>query len=75
MNRKHPLDVTSGLHCYTCNKPFTKREILYQHYKTVLHQINCKKAQKEESDMPLLNTDSQQATDAANTQQSPIESF
>ena len=67
MNRKHPLDITSGLHCYTCNKPFTKREILYQHYKTVLHQINCKKAQNEESEMPSQNTVSQQPIDAQHT--------
>ena len=53
MNRKHPLDITSGLHCYTCNKAFTKREIMYQHYKTVLHQINCKKLKDELSEMPF----------------------
>ena len=50
MNRKHPLDGPSGLHCYTCNKAFTKQEILYQHYSTVRHQINCKNLLKDESE-------------------------
>ena len=48
MNRLHPLDVKSGLHCFTCNKGFTKREVLHQHYQTVRHQINCKKLQEPE---------------------------
>ena len=67
MNRKHPLDVTSGLHCYTCNKPFTKREILYQHYKTVLHQINCKKLKETQSEMPTENQDPEKSTDEVHT--------
>ena len=29
--------------CWTCNKAFTRRQLLYQHYSTVLHQLNCKK--------------------------------
>ena len=48
MNRIHPLDVKSGLHCFTCNKAFTKREVLHQHYQTVRHQINCKRLQDPE---------------------------
>ena len=50
MSRKHPLDVSSGLHCYTCNKAFTKHEILHQHYSTVRHQINCKNLLKDEQE-------------------------
>ena len=48
MHRIHPLDVTSGLHRFTCNKAFTRREVLHQHYQTVRHQINCKKLQEPE---------------------------
>ena len=48
MNRIHPLDVKSGLHCFTCNKAFTKREVLHQHYQTVRHQINCKRLEDPE---------------------------
>ena len=48
MHRIHPLDVTSGLHCFTCNKAFTRREVLHQHYQTARHQINCKKLQEPE---------------------------
>ena len=59
MHRIHPLDVTSGLHCFTCNKAFTRREVLHQHYQTVKHQINCKKLQEPEiedmSEQPLSN--------------------
>ena len=43
MKRVHPLDMDSEARCWTCNKAFTKRQLLYQHYSTVLHQLNCKK--------------------------------
>ena len=43
MERIHPLDMESDARCWTCNKPFTKRQMLYQHFSTVQHQINCKK--------------------------------
>ena len=43
MKRIHPLDMESDARCWTCNKAFTRRQLLYQHYSTVLHQLNCKK--------------------------------
>ena len=43
MKRMYPLDMESDARCWTCNKAFTKRQLLYQHYSTVLHQLNCKK--------------------------------
>ena len=43
MKRMHPLDFHSDARCWTCNQAFTKRQLLYQHYSTVLHQLNCKK--------------------------------
>ena len=43
MKRMHPLDMESDARCWTCNKAFTKRKLLYQHYSTVLHQLNCKR--------------------------------
>ena len=43
MKRIHPLDMDSDARCWTCNKAFTRRQLLYQHYSTVLHQLNCKK--------------------------------
>ena len=48
MKRLHPLDMESDARCWTCNKPFTKRQLLYQHFSTVQHQINCKKLQEGE---------------------------
>ena len=48
MKRLHPLDMESDACCWTCNKPFTKRQLLYQHFSTVQHQINCKKLQEGE---------------------------
>ena len=48
MHRKHPLDLDSDVHCWTHNKPFTKRQLLYQHYETVLHQLNYKKLNEGE---------------------------
>ena len=48
MKRLHPLDMESDAHCWTCNKSFTKRQLLYQHFSTVQHQINCKKLQEGE---------------------------
>ena len=48
MNRIHPLDSPSGLTCYTCNKLFTKRDLIENHYKTVRHQLECKKIRRME---------------------------
>ena len=53
IHRKHSLETPSGLECWTCGRQFTKQNLIDQHYKTVLHQINCKKIQNEEkSEMP-----------------------
>ena len=54
IHRIHKLETPSGLECWTCGKQFTKQNLIDQHYKTVLHQINCKKSQfqQEESEMP-----------------------
>ena len=46
MNRKHPLDSPNGLTCYTCNKLFTQRDLIENHFKTVKHQLECRKLQK-----------------------------
>ena len=55
INRKHHLDVPSGLTCYTCNKNFTQRDLIENHYKTVKHQLECKKLREEEVvEMTLL---------------------
>ena len=55
INRKHPLDAPSGLTCYTCNKNFTQRDLIKNHYKTVRHQLECKKLREEEVvEMTLL---------------------
>ena len=48
MKRLHPLDMESDARCWTCNKPFTRRQLLYQHFSTVQHQINCKKLHEGE---------------------------
>ena len=48
MKKIHPLDLTSGLSCYTCNKTFTKRDLIENHFKTVKHQLECKKLFEEE---------------------------
>ena len=53
IHRKHSLETPSGLECWTCGRQFTKQNLIDQHYKTVLHQINCRKLQNEEkSEMP-----------------------
>ena len=53
IHRKHSLETPSGLACWTCRRQFTKKDLIDQHYKTVLHQINCRKLQEEEkSEMP-----------------------
>ena len=41
--KMHPLDVDSGLSCFTCNKTFSKRDLIENHYKTVKHQLECKR--------------------------------
>ena len=43
MNKMDPLDSPSGLTCYTCNKLFTNRDLIENQYKTVRHQLECKK--------------------------------
>ena len=48
MNKIHPLDSPSGLTCYTCNKLFTNRDLIENHYKTVKHQLECKKLKQME---------------------------
>ena len=48
MQKCHPLDLTSGLSCYTCNKTFTKRDLIENHFKTVRHQLECKKLMEED---------------------------
>ena len=48
MNKIHPLDSPSGLSCYTCNKLFTNRDLIENHYKTVRHQLECKKLRQME---------------------------
>ena len=48
MKKKHPLDLPSGLHCFTCNKSFTNRDIQMNHFKTVAHQLECKRLKQEE---------------------------
>ena len=58
INRKHPLDTPSGLTCYTCNRNFTQRDLIENHYKTVKHQIECKKLKESEVvKMTLLEED------------------
>ena len=53
IHRKHSIETPSGLECWTCGKQFSKQDLIDQHYKTVMHQINCKKLEKEEkSEMP-----------------------
>ena len=55
INRIHPLDTPSGLTCYTCNKNFTQRDLIENHYKTVRHQLECKKLRENEVvEMTLL---------------------
>ena len=39
INRKHHLDAPSGLTWYTCNKNFTQRDLIENHYKTVKQPI------------------------------------
>ena len=48
MQKIHPLDVKSGLSCYTCNKTFSKRDLINNHFNTVKHQLECKKLMEEE---------------------------
>ena len=42
IQKMYPLDVKSGLY-FTCNKTFTKRYLIENHYKTVKHQLECKR--------------------------------
>ena len=52
LHLKHSIEKTTDLSCWTCGKLFSKELLLNQHYNTVLHQINCKNAQKEMSEKP-----------------------
>ena len=54
MQKMHPLDVDSGLSCFTCNKTFSKRDLIENHFKTVKHQVECKRLM--ESDRVDLTT-------------------
>ena len=53
LHLKHSIEKTTDLSCWTCGKLFSQELLLNQHYKTVLHQINCKNAKKEMSEKPL----------------------
>ena len=46
---RHPSNVKSGLSCFTCNKTFSKRDQIENPYKTVKHQLECRKLLEEES--------------------------
>ena len=48
MQKIHPLDLTSGLSCFTRNKTFTQKDLIENHYRTVRHQIECRKYMEEE---------------------------
>ena len=48
MQKMHPLDVDSGLSCFTCNKTFSKRDLIENHFKTVKHQLECKRLMKSD---------------------------
>ena len=48
IHRKHRIEEPSSLECWTCGKQFSKEDLLNQHYKTVLHQINCRKFLKDD---------------------------
>ena len=54
IQKMHPLDVDSGLSCFTCNKTFSKRDLIENHFKTVKHQLECKRLM--ESDRVNLTT-------------------
>ena len=45
----YPLDVKSGLSCFTCNKTFTKSDLIESHFKTVKHQLECKRLLESDS--------------------------
>ena len=44
----HYNNSPSGLTCYTCNKLFTNRDLIENHYKTVRHHLECKKIRQME---------------------------
>ena len=45
----------AGLTCYTCNKNFTQRDLIENHYKAVKHQLECKKLREDDVvEMTLL---------------------
>ena len=43
IQKMHQLDVDSGLSCFSCNKMFSKRDLIENHFKTVKHQLECKR--------------------------------
>ena len=51
--KAHPFEV-EVYSCYTCNKIFTRREIQAQHFKTVQHQINCKRSEGADSQIDTI---------------------
>ena len=57
MKKKHVLDTDSDLHCFTYKKVFTKRDLIDNHYKTVAHQLECKKLKLEEVKMTKIKED------------------
>ena len=48
IKKKHVLDTDSGLHHFTCNKVFTKRDLIDNHHETMAHQLECRKLKLEE---------------------------
>ena len=43
----------TGLQCWNFNRQFLKDELLTQHFKTVMHHINCRKlTRQDKSEMP-----------------------
>ena len=48
IKKKHVLDTDSGQHHFTYNKVFTKRDLIDNHCKTVVHQLECRKLKLEE---------------------------
>ena len=53
MKRLHPLDMESDARCWTCNKPFTKRQLLYQHFSTVQQSYRGEKKTMESEAMVI----------------------
>ena len=72
INRKTSLEQPNGLECWTCRKQFSKEELLNQHYKTVLHKINCRRVQNEEmSEMPIKTIPDYQEAQGTEVEKAP----